>query len=126
MPYQLGGPTVEGKTLTIPATTSDYRQEIFIGKLPERVVVMMVEASHFSCTYVTNPLSFQHFNVQQIIMRYNGKQIRMAPYAPTWTAGDYKREYLMLHHNLGYDKGDRAFSLTPQEWAGLTRSLFGS
>ena len=84
-PYQLGGPTVKRKTLAIPATTSDYQQEIFVGKLPERVVVMMVEASHFSGTYVTNPFNFQHFNVQHIIMRYNGKQIPIVPYAPTWT-----------------------------------------
>ena len=36
MPYQLSGPTVEGKTLTIPATTSDYQQDIFVGKLSEK------------------------------------------------------------------------------------------
>jgi len=61
------------KTLTIPTQLMDVNYEkLFSGQIPTRIVVRLVRNDAFNEHTTLNPFNFQHFNLSEISVYFNG------------------------------------------------------
>ena len=56
--------------------------DIFSGRLPNSVVIGLVETQAFSGSYHKNPYNFQNFNIRRINLMINSKSFPAIPYEP--------------------------------------------
>jgi hypothetical protein len=118
--YLIKMPSVKIKTLSIP--TGSVRVEldnIYMGQLPHRIILGLVQADHMNGTWQSNPFHFQHYGVTSLMLKVNGEQIPRDGYNPLFTdETDYIRDYFQVLQALDLDTDTaHAFSLTPTEWA---------
>ena len=119
--YYIPMPCIRIKTLSIPV--GSIRQEfdnVYLGKLPHRIIFAMVQDTHMNGTYNSNPFNFQNFGISSLALRVNGELIPRIAYKPDFDADttDYFREYLGTLSALDLDKDSQnTFALTPAEWA---------
>jgi len=72
IPYQIKHSRVH--PLTIPANVSDHLATISLsGPVPSRIVLGMLSQACFTGGYATNPFFFQHFTVNYMELKVNGK-----------------------------------------------------
>ena len=121
------------KVLSIPGGTMSFNKDhIFLGQLPKRVVVALVDNDAFNGAYDKNPFNFKHYNMTSLVLNVAGKQIPSKPLKLNFTepAGN---SYIMAYYTLfagtnktGRDEGNSisrqdynngytlfAFDLTP-------------
>lgn len=73
----------ECKSFAIPQGLSSFKQDnIFLGQLPKRIVLGMVDGDAFSGTYEKNPYNFKHFNVNLVQVYADGEPVRTRPFRP--------------------------------------------
>ena len=71
VPYFLNTPNLN--FYTIEAGSSQFmRDNLFLGKVPERVVIAMVETEAYHGSRSKNPYNFQHFDLMEICMYKDG------------------------------------------------------
>ena len=118
----------------IPAGNPSLKKDdIFNGLAPKSFVFGLVESSAFTCAYMKNPYSFQHFNVSSIAISVNGEPL---PFQAMELSFDANPRYIeafstmfsgpeKMYYNSGNDisreefpKGYAisAFDLTPDVW----------
>ena len=118
--YRFVYPTIGIKTLSVP--NGSLRQEydnLYLGNLPQRVILVMLAADHVMGTNGSNPFNFQNFNVNYLAMRVNGELVPRNAYQPNFgDAQNYIRDYLQVLGAIDLD-GDSSNSLclSPNEWA---------
>lgn len=56
---------------TVAAGQNHFSQAIFQGKIPQRVIVAMVDSDRYAGRYDLNPFKFDHFNVRNMCMLVN-------------------------------------------------------
>lgn len=117
--YRIPFPTIRIKTLSVPA--GSLRQEfdnLYLGQLPHRVILVMLAGEHIMGTYGSNPFNFQNFDVSYLALRVNGELVPRHAYQPNFAGADYIRDYLQVLNALELD-GDNAngLCLSPLEWA---------
>ena len=118
--YRFGYPTISVKTLSVPTGTG--RQEfdnLYLGPLPRRIIMVMLLSEHVSGTIGSNPFNFQNFNVNYLALRVNGELIPRQAYQPNFgPTEDYIREYLQVLSALDLDgECSSSLCLTPNQWA---------
>ncbi|KAF4530049.1 hypothetical protein B566_EDAN018291, partial [Ephemera danica] len=71
---------VDIKVMTIPAgLLSKSLDNVFVGQIPKRVVVGMVENKAYNGELKRNPFSFQHFSLSSFSLVKDGRQIPSRP-----------------------------------------------
>ncbi len=71
IPYFLNTPNMN--FYTIESGSSQFmRDNLFLGKIPERVVIAMVETEAYHGSRTKNPYNFQHFGLIEICMYKDG------------------------------------------------------
>ena len=121
------------KVISVPTGQMSLQQDhVFLGQLPKKVIVAMVDNRAFNGNYEKNPFNFQHFKTNYLALDVDGKLVPSKPYQPDFegVAGkQYMREYYTLFSELNklevqpelyisrddYGKGFTmfAFDLTP-------------
>lgn len=118
------------KSVTVPAGSFQANLDnLFLGQLPNRIIVGCVAADAFNGSYTANPFNFQHFGLNFLALHVNGEQVPAKPLQPNFEDRQYVRSYLslfsgtgMLHQDVGngisyndYPQGYTlyAFDLTP-------------
>ncbi|XP_035677192.1 uncharacterized protein F54H12.2-like [Branchiostoma floridae] len=102
---------IEVKPITIPRghlTTST--DNVFLGQIPRRVVVTLVENTAFQGSYATNPFNFQHFNLNYIGLNINGETVPHKALTPSFPQGDFIKSYYTLFgptEKQGRDSGNQ-------------------
>lgn len=114
---------VEVKTVTIGTSIqSKSIDNIFLGQLPKRCIIGMVESSAFNGSFESNPFNFEHFNHNYLSLYLDSTQIPSKPLTPDFTKSNYTRSYYTLFEGTGnsisldeYPNGYclAAFDLTP-------------
>ena len=71
---------VDCKVLTIPRGFSSFNPDnIFLGRIPKRIVFGLVDTEAFNGSYTTNPFNFKHYNLSQVGVYVDGEQIPPKP-----------------------------------------------
>lgn len=101
----------------IPQGTNSIQiDNLFLGEIPDRVVVGFVRDDGASGHYNLNPFNFEHYNINFIVMKVNGEQYPRVPLTPNFATGDYLRAYSYMLESLGDDIGQHMIDLHPNEW----------
>jgi hypothetical protein len=100
---------VDVKSFTIPTGSwSVNRDNLFLGSLPRRMVLGLVDAAAFNGDYTKNPYNFQHFNTSFLSVSIDGDQIPYKPFEPNFKTGQYIDSYLTLFSCM--DKGGNSIT----------------
>ena len=118
--YRFAYPTISVKTLSIPVGT--LRQEydnLYLGSLPRRIIMVMLLSEHVSGTVGSNPFNFQNFNLNYLALRVNGELLPRQAYQPNFgESEDYIRDYLQVLTALDLDgECSSSLCLSPIQWA---------
>ena len=106
------------KSITIANGTTNYQHDgLYMGQLPERIIIGLIADNRLNGTYHLNPFRFQNFGLGFMALQVNGEQIPRVAYEPNFTTGDYIRDYLGLYEGLGLDIGNNTIDVTPEQWA---------
>lgn len=84
------------------------RENIWLNKLPVRMLVCFVETSAFTGAYAKNPYNFAHYELNHLAFYLDGEQIPARAFTPDFERKHYTREYLSTFATtdlLGRDKG---------------------
>ena len=67
---------VDCKVLSIPQGFSNFTPDnLFLGHIPKRIVLVLVDTEAFNGTYTSNPYNFKHHNLTQATVCVDGEQI---------------------------------------------------
>lgn len=71
---------VDCKVLTIPRGFGSFNPDnIFLGRIPKRIVLGLVDTEAFNGSYTANPFNFKHHNLTQVGVYVDGEQIPRKP-----------------------------------------------
>ena len=121
---------VETKVFSVPKGNLSANQEnLFLGQLPKRIVIGMVDNAAYNGDIGKNPYHFRHYNLNFLALYMDGQQIPAKPLQPNFEENKWARSYLSLYSGTGmlyqdegnaidrddYSKGYAlfAFDLTP-------------
>lgn len=114
------------KTRTI-ATGSIHAPipDLFSGRIPNTVIVAMVESEAYNGTYSKNPFNFQHFGVNGINLLVNSKSYPAVRYQPDFRNSVFMREYRGLMDAIGQKMHNGGCLVTPERFkSGATLFAF--
>ncbi|KAK7096804.1 hypothetical protein V1264_003867 [Littorina saxatilis] len=123
------------KIFAVPQGNMQINKEnLFLGQLPQRLVIGLIHNQAFHGQYGRNPYNFLHLDVNYLALHIDGRQIPAKPLTPDFARGLYARSYFTLFEAVGKSQGDEgndityddysegytlfAFDLTPDEAAG--------
>jgi hypothetical protein len=117
---------VETKVFSIPKGNMMGNQEnLFLGQLPKRVVIGLVENKAFNGDKDKNPFNFNHFDINYLALNVAGKQVPAKPLQPDFNSDQYTRSYASLFSGTGYMGHDRGNQISREEFAkGFTLFAF--
>ena len=74
-----GGP-IEFKVFTLPrGQQSQHIDNAFLGEIPKRIAICMMDNDSYNGNYKKNPFNFQHYNLTQIGISVNGEEVPFKP-----------------------------------------------
>ena len=104
----------ECKVLVYPAGLRTIQEDnVFLGQLPKRVVIGMVDNSAFTGSYTNNPYNFKTYNINYLALYVDGEPVMAKPFKPT--DGNYIRCYQSLFHGLN-KLGERGAIIKREDW----------
>ena len=106
----------ECKSFAIPQGLAQFKQDnIFLGQLPSRIVIAMVDADAFSGNYEKNPFNFKHYNASLVQLYADGEPVRSRAFRPNMEENCYVESY----NSLFRDKmdGDTGSIIKFEEWS---------
>ena len=71
---------VDCNVLSIPGGFSSFTPDnLFLGQIPKRIVLGLVDTEAYNGSYGTNPFDFKHHNLTQVGVYVDGEQIPRKP-----------------------------------------------
>ena len=71
---------VDCKVISIPGGFSSFTPDnLFLGLIPKRLVLVLVDTEAYNWTYASNPYNFKHHNLTQVGVYVDGEQIPRKP-----------------------------------------------
>ena len=108
---------VEIKTVTISSgIQSKSIDNIFLGQIPKRCVIGMIDSAAFNGTYNMNPFRFQHFDYNYLALYIDSTQIPSKPLTPDFSAKKYIRSYYSLFEGAGIYFSDTGNDISLEEY----------
>lgn len=98
---------VEIKTVTIgTGIQSKSIDNIFLGQIPKRCIIGMVDSCAFNGKINKNPFNFQHFNYNYLALYIDSTQIPAKPLTPDFKKKQYIRSFYTLFEGSGIHFND--------------------
>ena len=108
---------VETKVFSIPKGNLSANQEnLFLGQLPKRIVIGLVQNSAFSGDAAQNPFNFEHFTTDFLALYLDGVQIPSKPLQPDFDNDLYTRSYVSLFTGTGLMSQDQGNDISWEEY----------
>ena len=107
----------ETKVIALAREVSTFvKDNIFLGQLPKRVVIALVDTNAYSGAFHLNPYNFEHIDVNFMQLYTDGEPVRAKPLQPNMGDGDYLQCYETLYR--GFDKvdGNRSSIIKREDW----------
>ena len=92
------------------------KDNIFLGQLPKRVVVAMVDGDAAAGSYAKNPYNFRHYNVNFMQLFADGEPVRAQPLKPNMSTADYIHCYETLYRGLNNLDGEKGCIIKRVDW----------
>lgn len=108
--------TLKHITVTRGQTVVDI-DNIYIGEIPKRIVMVIVSDAALAGSYTTNPFNFQHYELEHLLFYVDGKPIPQKPFSPNYQTHQYLREYHALYEAFGVDFENRGLGFSRNEFA---------
>ena len=105
----------ECKSFAIAQGLSQFKQDnIFLGQLPNRVVIAMVDGDAFAGKHDKNPYNFKHYHTNLVQLYADGEPVRSRPFKPDME----NRCYIESYGSLFQDKldGDKGSIVKYEDW----------
>lgn len=117
---------VETKVFSIPKGNLSANQEnLFLGQLPKRIIIGLVDNKAFSGHKDKNPFNFQHYNIDFLALNVDGVQIPSKPLKPDFTNNLFIRSYSSLFMGTGQIGRDDGNQISRDDYAkGFTLFAF--
>lgn len=114
------------KHLSIAAgQVSALFDNVYLGSLPERLVVTFVTDAAMNGGYQQNPFNFHHFGLSYLSIYVNGERIPNKAFEPNYTTGQYIREYNSLFEGMGIGFSDKTIDIKRADYSrGFTVYIF--
>ena len=85
---------MEVKVFHLPAGQKSFTHDaLFLGQLPKRVVLGIVDNRAFNGDLTLNPYEFKHCDLNFLSLHLDGQQIPWAPLKPSFAANNYVRSF---------------------------------
>lgn len=108
---------VELKTITISADIqSKCIDNIFLGQIPKRCVIGMIDCASFNGNFNLNPYNFEHFNYNYLSLYIDSTQIPAKPLTPDFKSNQYTRSYYTLFEGSGIYFSDTGNDISIEEY----------
>lgn len=108
---------VELKTVTIGADIqSKSIDNIFLGQMPKRCIIGMIDSAAFNGTLKLNPFNFEHFNHNYLALYVDSTQIPSKPLTPDFKKNCYTRSYYSLFEGSGVYFSDTGNGISLQDY----------
>ena len=89
------------KHLSIPIGTTNVLQDnLYLGKIPKRVVLGLVTDASMGGGYQQNPFNFAHHGLNYLVLNVNGDMVPNKPLTPDFAGRKYLREYNMMFEGM--------------------------
>ena len=108
---------VETKVFSVPKGNLTGNQEnLFLGQLPKRLVVGMVENAAFNGSFQKNAYNFRHYDLNFLALYADGQQIPAKPLQPNFDRNKAVRSYLSLFSGTGMLYQDEGNNIDRDEY----------
>ena len=106
------------RNTSIPAGSFGLqRDNVFLGEIPKRVILVLVDGDAFSGVYDKNPFNFKHHGLNYLAMHADSKQIPRTALTPKFgTRKRYLRSYLQLFSAIGEVYSNGGIDITPEDF----------
>ena len=85
---------VECKVIHLPQGQKSFTHDnLFLGQLPKRIVLGLVDNRAFNGDISLNPYNFQHCNLNYLAVHLDGQQVPWAPLQPLFSGSSYIRAF---------------------------------
>ncbi|XP_054769406.1 uncharacterized protein F54H12.2-like [Lytechinus pictus] len=112
---------VDVKSFTIPAgNMSVNKDNLFLGQIPNRIIVGFVDNDAYNGSYRKNPYNFKHYNLNYISITVDGEPLPMRPLRPCFEDGgsqNYIEAYNTLFMGTSRLFSDRGIAINREEYA---------
>ena len=95
---------------------STNQENLFLGQLPKRVIIGLVENTAFNGDSTKNPFHFQHFDTDFLALYMDGVQIPSKALQPDFQNELYARSYASLFTGTGFMNQDRGNHITWEDY----------
>ena len=107
----------ECKVLAIPSGFQSFMKDnIFLGQLPKRLVIGMVQNTAFAGAVTTNPYSFDHFSVNFIQLYTDGEPVHSKPLKLNIGEGKYLGAFEALSKSFDKLDGEKSTIIKREDW----------
>ena len=111
---------VECKTFSIPTGNYDVVQEnLFMGQVPNRVIVGLVDTDAFNGSFAKNPYNFKNYKITDISLKFDGQEQSGEPIKLDFAAGTIMEGYWSLLQTVGKVLNDADIDILREDWLGL-------
>lgn len=111
---------VDCKTYTIPTgNPSLYRDDLFNGQVPKRIVLGMVDSDAFNGSYTKNPFSFKLYEANSVKLNVDGEMIPFQPLNLKLTQAsqrNFMEAYQTLFSGTGRLFADSGIDISRQDY----------
>lgn len=111
---------VECKSFTInQGNLSHTQDDAFLGQIPKRIVMGLVDTEAFNGSFKKNPFNFKNFGLTSVAVYLNGEQIPSPPLAVKFSSesqGNIIQGYYSLLTGLGMLNTVRGLPISRQEY----------
>jgi hypothetical protein len=105
------------KYFTLPSGNQSFVEEnVFLGKIPSRVVIGLLPNSSFNGSYESNPFWFDHENVSLISISVNNSPVPIKPLTVDMKDNHYLIPYFMTFSSTGNAGQDFGFQITRDDY----------
>ncbi|XP_035211046.1 uncharacterized protein F54H12.2-like [Stegodyphus dumicola] len=102
------------KAYSIPTGNMSFVQDnIFIGQMPNRIVVACIDNDAFNGNYKKSPFEFKHYNINFIGVYIDGQPVPHNPLQPNFD----KNQFIRAYHNLFINAEDKGLYLSRSEFS---------
>ena len=108
---------VETKVFSIPKNNMSANQEnLFLGQLPNRIVIGLVDNTAFSGDSSKKPFNFRHFNADFLALYVDGVQVPSKPLQPDFEGENHMRSYVSMFSGTGLMCRDQGNDISRDEY----------